>query len=122
MGTKSIDLFVREFDLPWLPFRELPPGQQSALEILKDRLRRDPERRRRALHREGAVWPVCRIGGYTIDLDGWNIPAGSQQPDILSFEGTSAGRHEVFTVQYRGDFLVHFASGVELGNSFSAAV
>ena len=93
-------------------------GQQATIEILKDGLCRDPEGCRRALHREGAIEPACRTGGYAIDLNSRNAPAGSQQPNVLSFERTSAGRDEAFTVEYRGDFLVHFAGGVEFGDSF----
>ena len=35
---REVDVLVREIDLPWLPFRELSPGQQSTLKVIKHRL------------------------------------------------------------------------------------
>ena len=43
-----------------------------------------------------------------------DAPAGAQQPDILSLEGTAAGSNEAFLVQYRCYLPVHLTCAIQL--------
>src|SRR6266480_2762330 len=60
-GTKSIDLFVREIDLPGLTFGQLVPSQQAACQIIEHSLRRNSKFRGHTLNREAAVGPAHGI-------------------------------------------------------------
>ena len=57
------DLLLAEIDLPGLSFCALPSAQQPAREIVKDGLRRDPERCGGALDRVG---PSGQRGGFAL--------------------------------------------------------
>jgi hypothetical protein len=76
-SAKSIDLFIREVDLPGLPLRQLMAGQEATREIVEYGLRRDSELCGYPLNREAAVRPTQRVCANAIDLDGRNAPAGA---------------------------------------------
>ena len=114
MSSQATDLFVREIDLPRLSFRQLVACQQSTCEIMEYGLWGNLECSSCALDREASVGPAHRICADAVDLRGRNTPAGAQQPDILSLEGTAAGSDEAFLIKYRCDLPVHFASAVQL--------
>ena len=112
-STKLNDLLLAEIDLPGLAFCALPSAQQPAREIVKDGLRRDPERCGGALDRVCPIGPAWRVRAHPVDLHRRDAPALAQQPDILAFEGAASRRHETFPVERRRDLLVHLTGAIE---------